>query len=107
MNAQIDFDITLPSTWRRIAFMLIYAVIDGIVRTLLWAVILLQTITALVTGKPNRNILDFGRNLSVYIYHIMLFMTFNTETLPFPFSDWNPTTGLQSPEPKTQEPNQE
>lgn len=104
MNEQINFNITSPSTWRRIAFMLIYAIIDGLVRTLLGAVILLQIVTALLTGKPNQNILDFGRSLSVYIYHIMLFMTFNTETLPFPFSDWNRTAELQSPELETKEP---
>lgn len=87
--------------------MLIYAIIDGLVRTLLWAVIFLQIVTALLTGKPNQNILNFGRSLSVYIYHILLFMTFNTETLPFPFSDWNLTAELQSPEPKAKKTPQE
>jgi len=28
----------------------------------------------------------------------MLFLTFNTETLPFPFSAWNLTAELQLPE---------
>jgi hypothetical protein len=41
----------------------------------------------LLTGKANKHILNFGRGLSIYTYHIMLFLTFNTETLPFPFSE--------------------
>jgi len=98
MDEQINFNLTQPATWRRIIFMLIYAVIGGLVRMLLWAVILLQIATALLTGKPNQNILNFGRSLSVYTYHILLFMTFNTETLPFPFSDWNLTADLNLPE---------
>lgn len=81
--------------------MLVYSVIGELVRMLLWAVVLLQVVTSLLTGKPNQNILNFGRSLSVYSYHILLFMTFNTETLPFPFSDWNLTAELDIPETKT------
>lgn len=80
--------------------MLIYSVIGELVRMLLWAVVILQVVTALLTGKPNQNILNFGRSLSIYSYHILLFMTFNTETLPFPFSDWNLTADLELPETK-------
>lgn len=98
MDEQINFNLTQAGTWRRIFFMLVFAVIDGLIRTLLWAVIVLQIATALITGKPNQNILNFGRSLSLYTYHILLFMTFNTETLPFPFSDWKATADLQLPE---------
>lgn len=100
MEEQINFNLTQLSTWRRIFFMLIYAAIGGLVRMLLWAVIILQVASALLTGKPNQNILNFGRSLSTYTYHILLFLTFNTETLPFPFSDWNLTAELQQPETK-------
>ena len=98
MDEQINFNLTQASTWKRIFFMLVFAVIDGLIRTLLWAVIILQIATALLTGKPNQNILAFGRNLSLYTYHILLFMTFNTETIPFPFSDWKETANLHLPE---------
>jgi hypothetical protein len=37
--------------------MLIFAVIGGLVRMLLWAVIILQITSALLTDKPNQNIL--------------------------------------------------
>jgi hypothetical protein len=78
--------------------MLIFAAIGALVRMLLWAVILLQVASTLLTGKANKNILNLGRSLSVYTYHILLFMTFNTEALPFPFSDWNQTAELKMPE---------
>lgn len=100
MDEQINFNLTQLSTWKRIFFMLIYSAIGGLVRMLLWAVIILQVASALLTGKPNQNILNFGRSLSIYTYHILLFLTFNTETLPFPFSDWNLTAELQLPEDK-------
>lgn len=101
MDEQIRYNLTQLSTWRRIFFMLVFAVIDGLVRTLLGAITVLQVASVLLTGTANQHILQFGRSLSVYIYHILLFLTFNTEILPFPFSDWHQTAELQTSEDKT------
>jgi len=98
MDEQINYNLKQLGTWKRIFFMLVFAAIGALVRMILWAVIILQVASTLLTGKANQNVLSFGRNLSVYIYHIMLFLTFNTETLPFPFSAWNLTADLQLPE---------
>lgn len=95
MDEQINYNLKQISTWKRIFFMLIFAAIGSLVRLLLWAVIILQVASTLLTGKANANILSFGRSLSTYTFHILLFLTFNTETLPFPFSDWNMTAELQ------------
>lgn len=91
MKDQINDNLKKTSTWKRIIFMLILAIVVSIVRTLLWAVILLQVITTLLTGSSNTHILAFGRSLSAYLYHITLYLTFNTEVLPFPFSNWQVT----------------
>jgi hypothetical protein len=100
MDEQINYNLTQISTWKRIFFMLVFAAIGGLVKMILWAVIILQVASTLLTGKANSNILNFGRSLSVYTYHILLFLTYNTETLPFPFSAWNLTAELQLPESK-------
>ena|SRR5664279_1838315 len=100
MTEQINDNLKQLSSWKRIFFMLIFAAIGSLVRMLLWAVIILQVASTLITGKANVNTLNFGRNLSIYTYHILLFLTFNTETRPFPFSDWNMTAELNLPEPK-------
>ncbi|MCI0652943.1 MAG: DUF4389 domain-containing protein [Methylococcaceae bacterium] len=68
--------------------MLIFAVILGLVRILLWAVVLLQILSSLITGSPNGNALKFGQTLSLYIYRILLFLTYNSDDRPFPFADW-------------------
>lgn len=97
MDEKINYNLTQLNTWKRIFFMLIFAAIGSLVRMTLWFVILLQVASTLLTGKANPNILNFGRSLSVYTYHILLFLTFNTETRPFPFSEWNLTAELQLP----------
>jgi hypothetical protein len=81
--------------------MLIFAAIGGLVRMLVWAVILLQIASVLFTGTPNENVLKFGRNLSLYTYHILTFLTFNTDILPYPFAEWEYTEDLKLPEPKS------
>lgn len=97
MQQDINDNLKKISTWKRIFFLLVFAVIVGLVRILLWAVILLQVASALLTGSPNQNILKFGSQLSAYLYHILLFLTYNTDKLPFPFSDWDLTEELELP----------
>jgi len=98
MDEQISTNLKKLGTWKRLFFMLVFAVIMALVRILLWGVVLLQIGSLLLTGKVNNHILNFGRSLSVYIYHILLFLTFNTDSLPFPFADWNLTAELKLPE---------
>jgi Domain of unknown function (DUF4389) len=99
MEEQLNENLKQLNTWKRIFFMLLFAAIGGLVRMLLWAVILLQIASVLLTGKVNNNVLGFGRCLSIYIYHILLFLSFNTDVLPFPFTPWNVTADLKIPEP--------
>lgn len=98
MHDQINENLKQLSTWKRLFFMLIFAAIGGLIRMLLWAVILLQIASVLLTGKVNSHILGFGRSLSIYTYHILLFLSFNTDILPYPFSAWNLTAELKIPD---------
>jgi hypothetical protein len=50
--------------------------------------VIFQFLAVLVTGRANEPLLQFGKNLSVYILEILEFQTFNTELRPFPFSPW-------------------
>jgi hypothetical protein len=100
MQQEINDNLKKINTWKRIFFILVFAVIVGLVRVLLWAIVLLQIASALLTGEPNKNILNFGKKLSAYLYHILLFLTYNTDKLPFPFEDWNLTEELELPDIK-------
>ena len=88
MHEELEANLQKTSTWKRIFFMLLFAVIVSLVRLLLWGVVALQVGSVLITGNVNQHVLGFGRSLSAYLYHIYLFLSFNTEQLAFPFASW-------------------
>ncbi len=81
------------STWMRGLYMLLFLFIYGIAELLVVAVVLFQFISMVVVRKTNERLLQFGSELSTFIYKIMLFLTYNSEHKPFPFDRWPSETG--------------
>ena len=76
------------SIWVRALYALFFTIAYAVSETVLTLVIIFQFLAALITGRVNDVLLRFGANLTRYVYQILQFLTFNNETLPFPFSDW-------------------
>jgi hypothetical protein len=74
--------------WVRALFMVLFAIAFGLTRVIIVFVVIFQFLAVLITGRANEPLLQFGKNLSVYILEILEFQTFNTELRPFPFSPW-------------------
>lgn len=74
--------------WARLLFVALFAVLYSLAEVVLAAVVILQFIILLVTGNTNARLIVFGRELSVYACQTWLYFTFNSDTRPFPFSDW-------------------
>ncbi len=84
------------SRWGRLLYMILFAVLYKVAEVIMWVVVLFQVIVTLVTGNPNERALKFGKQLSVYVYGLWAYLTYNTEKKPFPFSDWPTTTSPPS-----------
>lgn len=91
------------SIWLRGLFMLLFAVFFSIGRIILLVVVVVQFLFRLISGKLNQHLLDFGSSLSHYLHDVMLYLTFNTEQRPFPFSDW-PESSPPAEEPESAKP---
>ena len=77
------------STWMRLVFMLVIAVLYGVSRIVVGAIVVLQFFWTLFTGQPNPKLVDLGQSLATYTYQIVCYLTFITEQRPFPFDlDW-------------------
>ncbi len=100
MNTSVKSNITRRGTWLRALYMVLFAVIYNVAEIVLLAVVLLQFVLVLFSGETNQRLLSFGKGLSTYVYQIFLFLTYNSEEMPFPFSPWPPAAQtLTEPEP--------
>ena len=76
-------------TWQRLGFMLILVICYAMAESLLLLVIGWQAIAALVGGSPqDARMRVLGGQLSRYIYQIFLYLTYNSNQRPYPFSPW-------------------
>lgn len=85
---EIKGNLSNVNQWMRVAYMLLFGFILYFVMMVMWAVVVIQAIFALVTGKINENLAPFSNELSNYISQIVMFLTYNEEAKPFPFSRW-------------------
>jgi hypothetical protein len=98
-SSPIEEHLKSRSTWLRLLFMIVIALLYGISRVVVSAVIIIQFFHVLFTGKTNAQLKGLGQALATYTYQIVLYLAFNTEVRPFPFdADW-PTTSPEAERP--------
>ena len=88
MEEETKKRLTSRDIWMRALFMVFFAIVYSISELIVTLLVIFQFLTILFTGHANGPLLRFSNNLSTYIYQILQFVTFNTETQPFPFSEW-------------------
>lgn len=74
--------------WLRGLLMLLMLLVLHVCGTVLFVVAVIQFVIALVNGVPNGRLVVLGRHLGSYFRQIVNFLTFATEEVPFPFSEW-------------------
>jgi len=87
-NNQLKNNLLSPTHWLRLVYMLLFALCLQVASFVMWMLVIVQFIFALVTGHDNQNLRNFGRSLTAYINQALLFLTYNSEAKPFPFTDW-------------------
>jgi hypothetical protein len=75
------------TTWLRLLFMLILIFLYGVSRIVVGVVVLLQFFWVLFTGETNERLKGLGQSLAMYTYQIVRYLTYNTDSRPFPFDD--------------------
>jgi len=89
----IERNIKSRTTWLRLLFMIIVVFLYGISRIVVGAVVVLQFFWVLFTGNTNERLKGLGQSLATYTYQIVRYLTYNTDSRPFPFDDdWPPPT---------------
>lgn len=73
--------------WVRGFYMLLMIVVWHIAEAVLLGVAIIQFIFALM-GSPNERLTAFGAHLAEYMRQVAAFITYASDEMPFPFSDW-------------------
>jgi hypothetical protein len=88
MKEETKENLKNTNTWLRFVFMILFIIFFNFAEMLLMLIVAFQFIVSLIAGSPNERVKPFSRQLSRYIYEVLLFLSYNTEEKPFPFSDW-------------------
>lgn len=88
-ESRMEQNLKAKPTWLRLVFMVIFYLIAGITSMVASAVVILGFFWVLFTGEANGQLKRFGAGLAAYIADIVRYLTYNSETKPFPFEgDW-------------------
>ena len=74
--------------WLRGFYMLLMIFAFHVSITLMYVITVIQFLLALLNDSPNERLLALGGNLARYLRQIANFLTFSSEEIPFPFSEW-------------------
>ena len=88
MSHNIKHNIKQPSAWKHGAYILLFSIFYQMAATVLFAIIIFQFVHKLVTGETNSQLRRLSRSIASYIYQLFQFMSFNSNDIPYPFSDW-------------------
>ena len=80
------------SIWIRGLYMLLFGLLYSVAEVVLWTVVLVQFIYRIFNDETQPRLLELGASVARYIYQVLRFLSFNTEVMPFPFSDWPAAT---------------
>jgi Domain of unknown function (DUF4389) len=81
-------------------FIVIFGVIFYVLYFVIWVLVVFQFLTKVVTGNLNDNLGQLSESLTSYAFQILLYITFQSEERPFPFSPWPSSDKTALPEPE-------
>jgi len=75
------------SIWLRLLTMILFGIIFWLCQFILGVSALIQFGFVLITGHPSEPLRDFGGRLGTFLGDVTRYLTFVTDTRPFPFDD--------------------
>lgn len=91
-SSEIEKNVKEKSTWVRLFFMIVLAILYGLSCIVLGAVVVVQFFYVLFTGQTKDQLKAFGHSLAIYSFEVIDYLTFNTDVKPFPFEGEWPTS---------------
>ncbi|WP_370978893.1 DUF4389 domain-containing protein [Agaribacterium sp. ZY112] len=87
MDEQLKKNVRDGHTWVRLVYMLLFSFVIYVAMAAYWVLAVVQFLFALLTGRPNRKLVEFADVLCQYISQCLNFVGFTSDDKPFPFAD--------------------
>lgn len=90
-NQKNDAEKKSAETWAHVVrglYVLLFWFILRISEFVVAGVAILTFGFKMATGKAQPKVQEFGDSLSTYVFQVVSFMTYKSETKPFPFQEW-------------------
>ena len=97
--SEISENVKSEKQWLRGLYMLLFVIISEMTKVVIVTVAIIQFLFAILTGKGNSNLTQFGNSMAQFIQQIVNFLTYHTEDKPFPFAQW-PEAVIADEEPE-------
>jgi hypothetical protein len=88
MDKSLKERLMSKSIWLRFLFMLGFAIVGYFAQFVIWIIAAIQLLLSIFMGKPNQNLLNFGKGLSAFVYQIMQYLVYSVDDKPYPFTPW-------------------
>lgn len=72
----------------RVLWMILFVLVWQVAELVLLALVLVQLVYRLTSGRPHVGAMNFGDSLSQYLAQIGRFGCFHSDEKPWPFADW-------------------
>ncbi|MDB9753236.1 DUF4389 domain-containing protein [Oceanospirillaceae bacterium] len=99
-------NLTSEEFWLRLVFMLLHLVLLEVAASVLVLLIVVQFLYRLFNESSHIAILKFSNSLGRFIHHSYRFLSYQTQSKPFPFNDWPEAEGMPHKEDHSQAPNE-
>ena len=87
MTKTIQSKILARGKWERALLMVVFWIVRHLISCLITMIAIFQFVTDLLASNPNSRLLGFSKKLNSYLLQIVDYLTFNSDTKPFPLSD--------------------
>lgn len=83
-------------TWTRIIYIALFAIAFNVAEFIIAAITVVQFFAVLFAGQRNERLAEMGGAIGEYISEVTAFLTYNSDHMPFPVSDWGQGPERQS-----------
>ena len=96
MTDDVKKHVKSTTTWTRLMYLILYAIIFRVASIVLFAITIIQFIKALLTGTPFAELQSFGGALAEYNKQLVAYLSYQSDEKPFPVGPWPPQTPTAS-----------